>query len=506
MTTSSKRNSENVMRNFIQLIIALGMAACWAQGHAQNLNRKRAHQALDDFRKEVRGELEEFRRQAMEDFISFLQNPWKEFEEEAPVPKPKDEPVPPVVIPDEDKDKPVEDNPVVIDDVVSPPTVEPQPQPFVPIEERPVVAEKTVTFRFFGSDTKVRCDISHCSFLHNVTPDKIGKTLVNLMQDEFDNMIIDCLHLRDSLHLSDWAYLQMLNKLSQAIAGEDTNGSTLLMAYLYIQSGYKMRLAVDGNKLYMLFASRHQIYERGAYEVDGDLYYGLRNLPNRLCISEANFPKEKSLSLLVTKCQLFARNESAERTIASTSYSEIQLTTTVNKNLIDFYNTYPSSILDNNVMTRWAMYANTPIDPNVKEKVCGELKRKLEGLSQLEAVGRLLNMVQTGLTYEYDDKVWGCDRAFFPEETLFYPYADCEDRAILFTRLIRDILGLECILVFYPGHLTAAVCFTKENVKGDYILLGDKRFVITDPTYIGASVGMSMPDIDNQTANVILLE
>lgn len=93
----------------------------------------------------------------------------------------------------------------------------------------------------------------------------------------------------------------------------------------------------------------------------------------------------------------------------------------------------------------------------------------------------------------------------FAEETLFYPYCDCEDRAILFTRLVRDLLGLKTILVYYPGHLASAVCFS-ENVPGDYVVLNGKRFVVSDPTYIGAPVGMTMPDMDNNAASVILLE
>ena len=156
-------------------------------------------------------------------------------------------------------------------------------------------------------------------------------------------------------------------------------------------------------------------------------------------------------------------------------------------------------------MTRWAMYANTPLDKHVKEKLYPVLKEKINGLSQLEAANKLLNWVQTAFVYEYDDKVWGHDRAFFAEETLYYPYCDCEDRSILFSRLIRDLLGLKTILVFYPGHLASAVCFT-DNVSGDYITLNDKRYVITDPTYIGAPVGMTMPDMDNSQASVILLE
>lgn len=94
---------------------------------------------------------------------------------------------------------------------------------------------------------------------------------------------------------------------------------------------------------------------------------------------------------------------------------------------------------------------------------------------------------------------------FFAEETLYYPYCDCEDRSILFSRLVRDLLGLDVILVFYPGHLATAVDF-KIPVDGDYIELDGKHFTICDPTYIGAPIGATMPDMNNQTAKVILLK
>ena len=60
-------------------------------------------------------------------------------------------------------------------------------------------------------------------------------------------------------------------------------------------------------------------------------------------------------------------------------------------------------------------------------------------------------------------------------------------------------------LLGYPGHLACAVNFT-EDVKGDYIMVDGKKFVVTDPTYIGAPVGRTMPDMDNAKAKVILLE
>ena len=404
------------------------------------------------------------------------------------------------------QEMPVKAHPVVIDEVVAPAPPEPQPQPVEPIQEVPVVEEKTIDFTFFGTHGQVRCDVFLCPKLPVAKDTEVADALTVLSSDRFDNLIIDCLKLRDDLHLSDWAYLLMLREMANAICGKDTNGSVLLMAYVYMQSGYKMRLASDGNKLFMLYASKHTIYEQGAFEVDGDLYYGIEGLPEKMYICQASFPREKGLSLFVNSNQRLDNRPSEERTIISKAFPDVRLTTSVNLNLIDFYNTYPTSSVGGNLMSRWAMYANTPLDSLVEAKALAELKPKLQGLSQKDAVERLLNLVQTGLEYEYDTKVWGHDRAFFAEESVFYPYADCEDRSILLSRLVRDLLGLKCVLIYYPRHLAMAVHFT-ERVNGDVIYLDNVDYVVCDPTFIsGAPVGRTMPDVDNRTAKAILLQ
>lgn len=66
-------------------------------------------------------------------------------------------------------------------------------------------------------------------------------------------------------------------------------------------------------------------------------------------------------------------------------------------------------------------------------------------------------------------------------------------------------MGLKVLLVYYPGHLATAVCFT-EQVTGDYVALNNRKYIICDPTYIGAPVGITMPGMDNQKAKVILLD
>ncbi|MBR4571894.1 MAG: hypothetical protein IKO28_00535 [Prevotella sp.] len=304
-------------------------------------------------------------------------------------------------------------------------------------------------------------------------------------------------------NLSDWAYLNMLSKFAESCFGK-TNEATLLMAYLYCQSGYQMRLATADGKLRMLYAAKQHIYDKAYYDIDDVRYYLFDGNERALNICDIKFPGEKAMSLYITKPQKFDEDMSEERELLSLRYTTMQLKVQVNKNLVDFYDGYPVTSIDNNFMTRWSAYANTPLDKTVTEKLYPALKKILKDRTEEGAAERILNWVQTAFIYGYDSQIWGCDRAFFAEETLFYPYCDCEDRSILFSRLIRDLLGLDVVLVYYPGHLATAVHFNMD-VKGDYIMHDGKKFVVCDPTYVGAPAGMTMPGMDNAKATVILL-
>jgi hypothetical protein len=108
--------------------------------------------------------------------------------------------------------------------------------------------------------------------------------------------------------------------------------------------------------------------------------------------------------------------------------------------------------------------------------------------------------------YTLDENVWDFDRPFFGEETLFYPWCDCEDRAILFSHLVRDIVGLDVALVYYPGHLATAVAFT-EPVNGDaYIAKDGRRYTVCDPTILGGDIGETMDIVEGKPATLMLLK
>lgn len=483
--------------------VTLGAGNCMSQDNFEDF-RKKIETEYSSFRNEKKEDFENFRNKINEEYAALLEKSWEEFNAIKAMAMPKEEETPPIVYnDDDDSPAPIRSNPVPILDIVAPPMPEPQPVPVVPIEEQPA-ADREIRFTYCGTSCQARFPSSGAFSVGNGNNEALARAWDTLSGKAYNNTLRDCLALRRNMQLSDWAYLNLISAFAEACCGKG-NEATFLTAFIYCQSGYRMRIGREGNTLHLLFASRHAIYEMPYFSIGDEAFYVWNGRAERLDICGASFPDEQPLSLYIPRRQQFAFRKSSPRTRIAERYADMAFTVSVNENLMDFYNSYPPSEADGNFMTRWAMYANTPMEQEVAEQLYPAMRAKLQGLSESEAAERLLNWVQTAFAYEYDDKVWGQDRAFFAEESLHYPYCDCEDRSILFTRLVRDLLGLRCILVYYPGHLAAAVRFT-HGVDGDYLTLDGERYTVCDPTYIGAPAGMTMPGMDNRSASVILLE
>lgn len=547
-------------KRFLLVLLAMMATAAYAQDDNDDFSK-----GFAEARKQMYQEYNDFRKQALKEYSDFVRKAWKNYNANPAVPVPEEEKVEPMLAPGADeqtaswfgklfkkkkkdeKDKPeetaakpdptlkgavIKTDPTAkggtkskkadgksktkqepkksevfaVQDVIQPAPIFEQPQPVSEVKEVKKSLNPYMSFDVFGTECKVRIG-ENCRFkLRSLESNAVADAISEFNKPQFDNMLYDCLQERKNHDFSDWAYYQMLIALTNKFYGKDTNEAVLAKAFLYSQSGYKMRLAHDNSRLYMLAASHHFIFNKQYFYLDGEAYYLLENEgTTSMAICEASFPKESQLSLQMTAVQHLSANPLPQRTISSKMDDEFSFTIASNKNYMDFYETYPSSSVDENFMTRWAMYANTPIEKGIRDQLYPAMKKKLEGLSQQMAVQELLWWVQTGFEYQYDENVWGVDRAFFGEETLFYPYCDCEDRSILLSHLIRELLGLDVVLVYYPGHLAMAVGFT-EDVEGDCIMFNGKKFIVCDPTYIGSDVGETMPTVKGQKTTVILLE
>ncbi len=453
-------------------------------------------------------EYNDFRDKANAEYAQYMRNAWAWYRGEKPMPVPTIEElvIPPVVLPEDDRGKTPEERPLPFDEVVPTPAPTPVPQPISPIEEKPSPAERRLSFEFYGSPCKIRFDTADRKFLNNTKENAVADMWEHMSAD-YNNLLCDCLALREKMVLCDWAYVKLAGTIAMNIYdSKHSNEATLLQAFILNQSGFKIHIGrSDDHRLHLLIAADCDMYGYPYWKFDGTHYYltdgsGVESL----YVFTKTFPDEQPMRLAIAQENRFAEKMSPVRTLQAEQYTETVVTVATNENLIEFYNDYPASYANNDPLTKWRFYAQTPLSRTAKERLYPSLRKAIFGKSERDAANILINFVQTAFVYEYDDKVWGCDRAFFADETLYYPYCDCEDRSILFSRLVRDLLGLEVVLVYYPGHLATAVKFN-EPISGDYLSINGTRYLVCDPTYIHAPIGMTMPDMDNSNAKVILL-
>lgn len=488
------------MKRFITIFAAILISISSFAQTDYFQNRRREFAAFVEKRQQ---DFANFRDSINREYARFMRSSWQKFHLQEAVPQPEEEPLP--VIDYESEPKPIETAPIEFEIEEIPVVIEEDPAP-QPIEPQPVIKEEPVDnihLKFFSSDISIRvpkCRPTLASHKESGVAD-----MWNELVDNYNCTLCDLFTLREDMLLCDWAYLELLH-LFAAKLYPDKSEAAVLEAYLLTQSGFKMRLARDASdQIHYLLATNRMLFGAPYYTLNGENYFLLDGDLSELFVFEKSFSREQTLRMEISKEMRLKEDMETCRVLSFEKCPELSFTVCINKNLIDFYNSYPSSMREEDSGSKWQLYAQTPVSKAVKDQLYPELKSLVKGKSELEAANLLLNLVQTGFTYGYDMDVWGCvDRPFFAEETLYYPYSDCEDRAILYSHLVRDILGLEVVLLYYPNHLATAVCFNGQ-VEGDYLLYNGKRYTVCDPTYIHAPVGLTMRDMDNSVAKIIVL-
>jgi hypothetical protein len=72
----------------------------------------------------------------------------------------------------------------------------------------------------------------------------------------------------------------------------------------------------------------------------------------------------------------------------------------------------------------------------------------------------------------------------------------------LYYYLVKNILGLDVVLLDYPGHVATAIQL-KDDIEGDYVIYNNKKYYVADPTYINANIGMTMPIVAKYKPKVV---
>jgi len=370
------------------------------------------------------------------------------------------------------------------------------PVPPTEIAENPEGTQTRIQSMFYGSNISVRFDIKDRASIKRTDPSDIVELWNRFSTTEYSNLLADFYSIRQRFELCDWASLKLSQKVSEMVYGNmDSNESVVLQSFLLTQCGLMSCMIHDGNdRLHLLVAADKTLVGYPGYNIDG---YDMFQV-DREEISSGTVPQKSFSSTVPLRMSISCSGKFDENRYKTDKGA------TVNRNDIDFYADYPSFFDEGRPVTAFWHVGQVQLSSDARETLYPYLKGIIDDMSEVEAVQTLLLYFYKVFPYKEDEKVWGKERYFFPEETLYYEFCDCEDRAILFTRLVRDLLGLKTALIYMPGHLAAAVRFSG-NVEGDAVTSGGNRYVICDPTYINANVGQAMPGWNEKQIEVVVL-
>ncbi len=353
----------------------------------------------------------------------------------------------------------------------------------------PVPAGPHIKLNYFGNNFSIPMDRNMEVRISVVSESSIASFWREISRSNYSPSLEGLAKSREVFGLNDWGYAVQVHKFSESLYKNSTWNSKLLTWFLLTKSGISARVAYRGDDIYLMIPSSNTLYGHPFFTIDNNNYYIISfgeepgAIPS-LYTYQGNYPGTADIMGMELN-KLPQLNQNSGRRNMQFTYMDNNYSFTIEyeKQVVDFLERYPHT--DNFI------YFEGGISDVFENSIKTAFFPILQGRTEAEAVNIILRFVQTAFEYQTDDVQFGREKWLFPDETVFYPYADCEDRSILFAWMVKTLIGLDVVGLDWPGHIATAVAFSNE-IPGDYMNINGKRYTVCDPTYINADIGMMM--------------
>lgn len=295
------------------------------------------------------------------------------------------------------------------------------------------------------------------------------------------------------LQFNDWGYYELIHKISSALL-KNENDQSLFTFFMLSHLNYDIKVGKRNDQFILLMPFENEVYKKGFTTINDRNYYIMGDDSEgsiytfKQSFSESNKPFDLNV---IAPIRLGKEYDTKDIYIKK---YDTTIKVDINKNVVAYNNEVPMSEL--------SVFFGASMDPKTEATLLKPLSKLIENKNELEAVNIILDFVQNSFEYKTDRDQFGYEKFFYPEDIFYYKYSDCEDRAILFSHLVTKLLHLEVVGLEYKTHVAAAVKFNA-NINGDAYMVNDKKFTVCDPTYLGASAGMTMPQFVNETPTIV---
>ena len=431
-------------------------------------------------------------------------------------PKAEDLPPPPMPKPEPKKEEKEQKSPAPQPKVDKKPEPKPEPQekpksdprfefepPTPPAQKQTPEPPKLpfVSASYFNVSAKFSIDpkMKEAAISEYKAPE-IAKYWDNMSKTNYEPLIAQIKQRQSDEELNDWAVGYMLESLAKEIYGANESNQALFLWFAFNKLGYAAKVGYNKTGVYLMAPTDFRLFGIKYFMIDNERYYVLRFTElgldaGALYTYKGNYPEstEKIRFAMYTYPKMPEKLKERQLSFAYNN-EKYSFTVTYNEAILDFFNVYPQADLP--------VYFRAPASSSATLSMINGLKPIIQGKSEWESINIILRFVQSAFEYKTDDDQFGREKYFFVEETLGYPFSDCEDRSIMFAYLVNALTGNEVVGLKYPGHLATAVKF-KDAVGGDQLNFQGTTYTVCDPTYVNADIGMSMPQFKGKPATIV---
>ena len=448
---------------------------------------------FEEFKKSQNSEFKDFKDKRDQEFSNLLKNKWKTFEslkgnEPPSVPKPPKQPdtLPTAPIQQDSNNlKKI----IIIDTLRLNIDTSESTSKIDSLENLP----NALKFKFYNKNIFVKYDTKLISHLSVINEKGISDYWINMSKSEYELFLSQLKNISQELQLNDWGKFDLIDKISNELF-EDKNDRALFVFFILNHWGMEAKVGKINNDIALLIPFQNIIYKKSFLVLNTNKYYIMNDVSDGLIQTfEQKFSNSNKILDLKLLNSPILGSDYTTNNILFKKYNK-KLDVSFNKSIIAFNKHYPLTDLN--------IFFSAKVDSITENNIIKSLYPLLKDKNELEAVNILLDFVENSFEYKTDIEQFGYEKFYFPEDILFYPYSDCEDRAIFFSYLVRTILKLEVLGLDYKTHVATAIKFNS-NVNGDYVLIKNDRYMICDPTYIGASAGMCMPQFKSVNPEII---
>ena len=464
------------------------------------VNNTQAQVVPDSYRQQKQQEMSHFFDSIHNDFVRYLEHLWTEYQLLSGEPSPRS--IKPVEQPQLDT--------LEADDTLKIDTQIPYERltdlqkvgaaEYLPPTSIVTIQKRNYTVQFYGRELPIALpDKVADEKLSGIRERQVARYWKKLISNHAEQCVASLDQLRRNLYLGDWGLFDLIRHFSAVVYPDQVNEQAVLSVYLLDAMHYDARVGRMDDRLVMLVNTGSRLYDIPYVEIDTVRYYAFGDLPRKgrlhtydRQMASADRPIDVNLAYSPR-----IGGELSQKNYSYTLFGR-KVSFRVNQPLMDFYAHYPQ--------TELPVYANAAIEEAFAAAIEREMHPFVEGQSPVGALNSLLEFMQQGFVYQADRKQFGREKNFFCEENFYYPANDCEDRAILFARMVKMLLGYDVVLLEYTDHVATAVHIPGRKVRGQHLELQGKRYMVCDPTCLGAAVGDLSRKYRNKKANIIIIK